>query len=92
MSLIAILHELLFIIVKHRNQAVRKSSTLPVTTPAISLEFLSYRSGLEQDGYSSENENWVSPAMFLFDVFGSDDENSRLKWYCMKSGPIALLK
>lgn len=33
-----------------------------------------------------------SPVMFLFDVFGSDDENSRLKWYCMKSGPIALLK
>lgn len=30
--------------------------------------------------------------MFLFDVFGSDDENSRLKRYCMKSGPIALLK
>lgn len=65
---------------------------LPVTTPAISLEFLSYHSGLEQDGYSSENESWVSPAMFLFDVFGSDDENSRLKRYCMQSGPIALLK
>lgn len=30
--------------------------------------------------------------MFLFDVFGSDVENSRLKGYCMKSGPIALLK